>query len=178
MILEPVIAENFPDLTSRGQEKLIADSRLGYVGRLYYLVAYLVYLFFLVPPEIFVELDAQSRGEHGGRQVLGVIAGHAVALPVGVMLGKITVEIFIDRYGAADRGRDKASVLVAGNPAHDAKKYLPGLQQLYPVGPGYGLAPGREYAGYAHKIILLYVGVPQSEFERMQFLFVRADPFR
>src|SRR3990172_2272217 len=143
----------------RGELALLADSRLGYVGCLYYLVAYLVYLFFLVPSEIFVELDAQGRGEHGGRQVLGVIAGHAVALPVGVVFGKIAVEIFIDRYGAADRGRDKTSVLVAGNPAHDAKKYLPGLQQLYPVGPWYRLASGRKYAGYAHEVILLYVGV-------------------
>src|SRR3989304_9024990 len=89
-----------------------------------------------------------------------------------MVLAQISVELPVHGDGAADRGREEPSGLVAGEPAHDAEYYLAGGELLKPDGLGDYLCRGREYAGDLHKVELLNAGVTEGKLEWGEGFFV------
>src|SRR5688572_14121086 len=72
-----------------GPETLFADRSLRDVGGADDLAADLPLFLALVPRTVGVEINAQRGGQHAGGEVLGVVAGLLLVLPVGVVLGEV-----------------------------------------------------------------------------------------
>src|SRR5437879_539347 len=108
----------------------VAFGALHDVARLEHFLRHLEGLLALVPGLLGIEVDAERRREHRGREVFGVLAGLLRGLAVAVVLGEVAVLLRIRRTRETDRRRDEAVRFVRVLPGHDAVNDLAGHDVL------------------------------------------------
>jgi len=133
--------------------------------------------FFLVPRFVFVELDSERGGQHGGGQVFRVIARFFFRLAVGMMFAQIAILIFIGGNRQADGSRQLSPRFVGGASRNHGEGDRAGDQQLDALFFGYDLTARREDAGHADQVADRNPRVAQRQFEGPQFLLMEPNAF-
>src|ERR1700722_7329453 len=152
----------------------ISFGALNDVPRLQDALLHLEDLVPLAPRLLGIEVDAECRGEHRSREILGVVASLFGRLAVAVVLGEIAVALFVRRSSQADGGGDEAVGLVRVLPCHDAVDDLPRLDGLLALLPADLLAVRRKDRADRHEVGLLDASVAQGEVERGEAILVDA----
>jgi len=92
----------------RPEAALIADGGLGDIGRPDNFVGEAVDLLFLVPGAVRVEFDVKGRGQHLGREFLGIFTGGVLSFSEGMVLAEVAVGIAVRGDGDANRRGQEA----------------------------------------------------------------------
>jgi hypothetical protein len=129
----------------------------------------------LVPGFVRLERHAQHSRQHRRRQVLGVLAGDGLVLPVAVMLGDVAVMRRIRRHCDADRGRHETTWLVGRRFGDHREDDLSRLQHAHPFFPIHKLAMRRKDRADAHEIEIREMRVAQRHLEAGELFLVPAN---
>src|SRR5208282_1144339 len=138
-------------------------------------IAHLIDALALIPGGAWIELDTQRGGQHGGREILDIVANLRLGHAETMVLRDVAIMRRIFRPGEAYSRGDVAAGLVGFGARHDAEGDLAGRHGGNPGGRRDEFALGRQDRGDSNEILLLDIRIAQRVFEGVEQVPVNAD---